>query len=244
MILLTMDIGNTSASVAVFSNDKLFSVVTLNKVKLLQQIKSFLKQLRGPVEACLVASVAGKNREIINLIRKHTRVILLNKKLLLPIKNKYRTPNTLGNDRLACAVGAAMLFPKRNVLVIDAGTCIKYDFVNNKGHYLGGSITPGLNMRLQALHQFTAALPLVKPAQFNKITGRTTEESILSGVLQGIKFEMEGFVKAYNSQVKSLKVVVTGGDYLSLAKGLKNDIFAAPNLIHIGLYDILKKNLA
>lgn len=202
MLVLTIDIGNTSVSVAVFSNDKLFSMVTLNKVKLMQQIRSLLKQLNAPVHACLIASVTGKNKEVINLLRKHTKVILLNHKLLLPVKNRYLTPNTLGNDRLACAVGAAKLFPNRNVLIIDAGTCIKYDFVNDRGHYLGGSITPGLNMRLKALHQFTAALPLVKPSQSNRITGRTTEESILSGVMQGIKFEMEGFVKAYNSQVK------------------------------------------
>jgi len=136
------------------------------------------------------------------------------------------------------------LFPRRPVLVIDAGTCIKYDFIDATGHYMGGSISPGLVMRFEALHHFTSALPRVQPHALKKLTGKNTKESILTGVEQGIRFEMDGFIAAYKKQYKNLKIVITGGDAPRLAKPLKSGIFAAPHLIHLGLYEILKKNLA
>lgn len=242
-IYMTLDIGNTSIGAALFSNNKLLKVSTIRKNGPLG-IKTLLSRNLPFPQACMVSSVVKKDPSLLAWLRKKTTVVRLHPDLDLPFVNAYHTPRTLGNDRLACAAGARALLPGRNVLIIDAGTCIKYDFVSADGRYLGGSIAPGLTMRLEALHHYTSALPLVKPKEISDLTGHDTTHSILSGVEYGIQFEMEGFITAYKKQYKNLKVVMTGGDALRLAKPLKSNIFAAPHLIHIGLYEILKKNLA
>jgi len=240
-VYLTLDLGNTSASAALFMGNKMLKVSAIRRNSP-AGLKVFLSRMKP--EACMVSSVIKSEPPLLSFLRTVSRVILLRPGLLLPVQNNYLTPKTLGQDRLACAAGAHTLFPGRNVLIIDAGTCIKYDFVDAEGCYYGGSITPGLHMRLEALHHFTSALPLVKPKETHEITGRNTAQSILSGVEYGIRFEMEGFISAYKKQYKNLKVVMTGGDGLRLAKPLKSNIFAAPHLIHTGLYEILQKNLA
>jgi type III pantothenate kinase len=242
-VYLTLDLGNTSASAALFRGNKLLKASTI-RVNGPAGLKSFLSRMAVQPEACLVSSVVKKDPSLFAYLRSTMVTTSLHHGLTLPIRNNYLTPKTLGQDRLACAAGAWALFPGRNLLVIDAGTCIKYDIVDASGRYCGGSIAPGLQMRFEALHQYTSALPLVKPRALNHVTGRNTRQSILSGVEYGIRFEMQGFISTYEKQYKNLKVVMTGGDGLRLAKPLKNDIFAAPHLIHIGLYEILKKNLA
>jgi type III pantothenate kinase len=162
----------------------------------------------------------------------------------LPITILYKSAETLGLDRIANAVGAAVQFPNRNVLAIQAGTCLVFDFVNENGEYLGGSISPGINMRLEALHEKTKNLPLLRvedtPQSF---LGATSEESILSGVMNGICYEIDGFIEDYKANFENVMVMLTGGDALYLQKLIKNTIFAAQNLVLKGLNEIIKYNV-
>jgi type III pantothenate kinase len=240
---LSLDNGNTSMSMAAFRNHRLLKVSAIEK-KDTASLKEFISRWKQERPHCIISSVAKEDASLLKLLQKNTRLMRLSPRLKLPVKNDYGTPETLGNDRLACITGAYKLFPGINVLVIDMGTCIKYDFIDFRGVYQGGSISPGLQMRFKALHHYTSALPLIQPKSMADITGRNTKESILSGVQKGIQFEIEGFINSYQKQYKNLHVVVTGGDRSRLAKHLKNDIFAAPHLIHIGLYEILYYNLA
>ena len=161
-----------------------------------------------------------------------------------PVKNLYKSANTLGSDRLASAVGGNFLFPNKNVLVIDAGTCIKYNFINNKNEYIGGAISPGLQMRFKALHTFTARLPLLDiDENYDAIIGTTTNESILSGVEMGAVAEMQSFVDQYKQQYSDVVCLLTGGDANFFEKRLKKPIFADQFLILKGLNIILENNL-
>lgn len=167
------------------------------------------------------------------------KVVEVNHRLPLPFRMKYSTPETLGADRIALVAGAQGRFPNENVLVMDAGTCLTYDFLDATGQYHGGAISPGLKMRFRAVHEFTAALPLVEwDGSEVSLIGNSTRESILSGIVLGMKHEAEQTVVSYAQQFDSLKVVVSGGD-INLFEGLiKNDIFAVPNLLLEGLNQI------
>ena len=161
---------------------------------------------------------------------------------LLPINIQYATPKTLGTDRIANAVGANALYPNRNILSIMAGTCLVADFVNEKGEYLGGSIAPGVRMRFQALSQLTARLPFVEPKKIDFFVGDSTENSILSGVMNGITQEIEGLIRQYSRHYDRLKVILSGGDAELLQNSIKKRIFAAQNPILVGLHKILVLN--
>jgi type III pantothenate kinase len=161
----------------------------------------------------------------------------------IPLINLYQSASTLGSDRLAASVGAYFLYPNANVLVIDAGTCIKYNFTNSKNEYLGGGISPGIRMKLKALQTFTSKLPLVEANfSYNELVGNNTQNSILSGVLNGSVAEIDGIISQYKLQFTDIICVLTGGDSEYLAKRLKNSIFAHQNLVIKGLNDILNYN--
>ncbi|MGE5423944.1 MAG: type III pantothenate kinase, partial [Syntrophothermus sp.] len=153
------------------------------------------------------------------------------------------TPDTLGRDRIAAATGGQSLFPGHDVLVINAGTCITYDFVTGNREYAGGSISPGMMMRFRALHTFTGKLPLLSPDETEILTGNSTESSIQSGVMEGITAEMEGITGKYRSLYPELKVVLSGGDLNYFVNRLKINIFAFPNIVIQGLHQILKFNV-
>lgn len=234
---LTIDIGNTSTKVVLFEQDE----PVFRKLFLSLKAKDLLPLLkRFPVEHSILSSVIHTPPGIPALLRKNSAFLLLDHRTALPVRNKYRTPETLGKDRIAGVIGAAALFPGRNCLVIDAGTCIKLDIINDRNEYLGGSISPGLSMRFKALHAFTGKLPEIRPAAGNRITGRSTKESILSGVQEGILFEMEGFIRRYKKEYSRLQLILTGGDAPRFARRLNLPIFAAPDLVNIGLNEILK----
>jgi len=236
---LVIDIGNTRTKVFVFAGSRLSAETALPGLSL-AELKKFIA--RHPAGYSILSSVVQSNATIASYLMKHTKFIGLNHKTPLPLKNKYKTRETLGNDRIANAVGAASIFPKKNCLVIDAGTCVKYDFINDSNEYLGGSISPGLSMRYNSLHDYTAKLPLVKPSNQVKLTGTNTKESIISGVQMGMLNEMEGIVNRYQSQCDDLKVILTGGDADRFAHLLNFPIFAAPKLTAIGLNEILQHN--
>ena len=156
----------------------------------------------------------------------------------------YKTPKTLGVDRIALASAAIQKYPKKNVLVIDAGTCITFDFISKDKEYLGGAISPGIQMRYKALHNFTAKLPLLDSGELTSFIGFDTESSIHSGVLNGVCNELDGVINQYSKKFRDLTVVLTGGDTNFLAKQLKSVIFAHPNFVLEGLHTILNYNLA
>ena len=197
-----------------------------------------------PIKYSILSSVAGVDAQIIDFLNLNTNVIQYSHQTKLPLKILYKSAETLGLDRIANAVGAAMQFPNRNVLSIQAGTCLVLDFVNENGEYLGGSISPGINMRLEALHEKTKNLPLLRVKETpQSFLGATSEESILFGVVNGICYEIDGFIEDYIVNFENIIVLITGGDALFLQKLIKNTIFAAPNLVLIGLNEIIKYNV-
>ncbi len=237
---LVIDVGNTQTKLAVFDSKR--NLVIKKVVKKLSL--AMLKKICGEyaITASIFSSVTGNDLSIIGFLKKQQHFILFTHKTAVPLKNRYLTPKTLGRDRLANAVGAARLFPGKNCLVVDAGTCIKFDFVNAANEYLGGAISPGIQMRYRSLHAFTAQLPLIKPQPHVKLTGNTTASAIVSGVQNGVLSEIEHVIFQYKKQYKQLKIVVTGGDSGLFVNQIKSHIFAAPDLTLIGLNQILENN--
>ena len=160
----------------------------------------------------------------------------------VPITNRYRTPETLGSDRIAAVIGASSLKPGKDLLIIDAGTCITYEVIDARGNYWGGNIAPGMQMRLRALHEFTARLPLVDAEGEVPGMGYNTETAIRSGVLRGMKYEIEGYIKSMRSKFPHLLVFLTGGDHINFDTNIKNIIFSDKYIVPRGLNKILDFN--
>lgn len=172
------------------------------------------------------------------------KFVLLDRNTPLPIQNNYQSPDTLGYDRLAAAVGAWKHFPNQNSFVVDAGTCINYEWIRWDGYYMGGAISPGLRMRFKAMHTFTGNLPLVEPDNQKDITlGTDTASCLNAGVLHGMTSEIEGFIQSYEQMHGYMNVLLTGGDAPFFENRLKNNIFARPDLVTEGLIEILRFNL-
>ena len=237
---LILDLGNSRDKVALFDAGEIKKLVAVRSLTG-DRLRQFCKGMG--VNAALVSSVTSEAKALIKGMQKDFKVFQMDEDLDLPIINVYHTPRTLGNDRLACAVAAAARFPKKNVLSIDAGTCIKYDFVDDRGRYQGGAISPGLQMRLKAMHTFTARLPLVKLSKTETLIGRSTQESILNGAVNGALQEVSEAIRCYKEKVPALKVILTGGDMEYFEERLKNRIFAVPNLVLHGLNLILEHNV-
>lgn len=240
---LTIDIGNTRIKAGVFNNAQLVDscIVPTGSIRKLQ---AFIKTHPGITNAIL-SSTTDYPEILKSFLKKNFLFVELSPKTPVPFKNAYETPETIGRDRLASVAGAQYLLPKKNVLVINAGTCITYDFIDKKGTYHGGSISPGLQMRFKALHTFTGRLPLIEADEtFNKITGKTTRESILSGVQQGMINEIKGFIDRYKKNYPSLSIILTGGTALWLKRALKEKINTETCLTLKGLNVILTFYLA
>ena len=234
---LLFDFGNTRIKGAVFNKDELVHTFfttseEFDNLKLKVEFPAINK-----IGITAVTKIPDKFLKRIKAWNKP--VLMLDSKTPLPLKLNYNTPETLGADRICNAVAGKVLFPNRNVLIIDLGTCNKYDFVDCNGVYLGGSIAAGFEMRLAALHKFTANLPLIKTAQPDEFKGKTTKSSIETGTFWGIIGEINEFIRQYQSQFNDTKVWVTGGYLSFFEKVLKNFIFADPNLTLRGLNSIL-----
>lgn len=240
---LVIDVGNTRTKIAIFENEEMvfsFSTNTINSEDI-QHIKSEYINLN----AAIISSVRTGEQELKQLVQKHVPfTLLLDHETPLPLENKYETPKTLGKDRLAAAVGANHLFPGKNILVIDAGTAITYDYINAK-KYMGGFITPGLNMRFKALNEFTDNLPLLKADNPEKEWRANTKDSIIGGVQLGIEGEIERIIeyfKQINTRNNELIIILTGGDKNYFEKILKNHKFVALEITLLGLNTILEAN--
>jgi type III pantothenate kinase len=233
---LVIDIGNTLIKVAVFYNEEMVAKHFFKKDEtdpLNEWIKTYEPQI------AIVSSVAEEQIDLV----KNIQLLQMSAKLQMPFQNSYATPNTLGMDRAAAVAGAMHLFPNEHVLVIDAGTCITYDFVTNNGEYFGGGISPGLHMRLKALNVFTQRLPLVDFTKPETFIGNSTERSMLVGVYYGMLDEINGMVERYTAKFGTIKTISCGGDALLFDKQTKTSIFATPDLVLIGLNKILHYNV-
>lgn len=239
---LIIDIGNTSTKITIGTIAELNHTYILDSITI--EFLDNLKKKFPEIKHSIVSNVAELHQDVIQWLKQNYHHIDFNYTTPIPIKNNYTTPETLGLDRLACAVGCGEVFPDKNVLCIDAGTCIKYDFLSAESIFYGGAIAPGLQMRLQALHNFTARLPLIHYKGENiDLIGNSTEKSILSGVINGMIAEITGIISFYKYQFADLKVIITGGDAKYFEKKIKNTIFAQPNLVAIGLNKILNFNI-
>ncbi len=234
---LCIDFGNSRIKCAVFENDEIIFSEAFEKFPL-NDLKKIFKKF-PLIASSIICSVIKTPKNILAFLNEKTQLTELNHHTKIPLKNKYASPETLGKDRLAVSCGALSLFPKTNLLLINCGTCITFDFVNSKQEYLGGSISLGLEMRFKALHHFTQKLPLVSKKEIKQLIGTDTSTSILTGVINGTIAEIEGTIKNYEAKYSGLQIVITGGDADFLKKHLKNRIFAAPNLTLIGLNSIL-----
>lgn len=239
---LCIDIGNTQVKLGVYDLDGLlvwFSIEPKLTIKVLKVLCS-----KFEIERAILSSVRLEHDETVRFLKEQLKtVIQLSYQTNVPLDSQYLTPKTLGNDRLAAAVGATVLYPTEGVLVVDAGTCITYDFVTANSVYMGGSILPGIKMRFQALHEFTAKLPLIEQDSLESFIGTSTKSSIQTGVLFGVLHELKGFKLQYEQQFGNIKVIVTGGDASYFESQLKNEIFAQPKLVLIGLNKILNYNI-
>lgn len=238
---LIIDIGNTLHKVAVFSESgELFEQ---NKYRQLtpDRVGQFFRQHK--ITHAILSSVGQNHPSVEDSIRQHCPLLVLSASTPLPFTLRYRTPASLGPDRIANAAGAYRLYPEKNVLSIQLGTCLVFDFVNDKKEYLGGSIAPGIDMRFKALKHFTHKLPEVRKRMPDSWVGDSTENSILCGVMNGIICEINEMIDEYSQRNKALKVLLTGGDAELLQNSIKFPIFAAPNNVLWGLYEILRFNV-
>jgi len=238
---LIIDVGNTLVKLALFD----YQVLQQKKSCHLYDFPEVLEEMEKAfpsIKKVIISSVGNFSREDISALKKKYSVFVLSQKAKIPFKNEYATPKTLGVDRIALVSAAAIKFPKKNVLVIDAGSCITYDFLSDENIYLGGAISPGIKMRYEALHKFTDKLPLLKKEKPKKWIGDSTKTSMQIGVVKGLINEIEGFISLYKEEFKNLTVILTGGDADFLRDSLKNDIFADSNFLLEGLNYILEHN--
>jgi type III pantothenate kinase len=233
---LVIDSGNTRFKAAIFSGTRLEE---RHSFLIEEELKGFLNH--HTFNSAIVSSVSLDGNKMLGWINA-TKIFLLTPSLPLPIQIQYKTPQTLGVDRIAAVCGGLELFPERDALVIDAGTCITYDFIDRHKNYGGGAISPGIEMRFEALHTFTERLPLVSKTGDLKLIGDSTETCIRSGVLNGAIAEMEGIITNYKQLYPDLGVVLCGGDSFFFENKLKPTIFAAPDLVLSGLNRILLHN--
>jgi len=229
-MLLAVDIGNTKIKAAVFEGATLLEKVVLEKEEALDGVKNILKKYPLATQS-IMSSVGKEQNELFLYLQQHTVFTLVNHDLAFPFVNKYATPTTLGIDRMVLSAGAVLKYPDVPRLVIDAGTCVTYDFVDAQNNYLGGAISPGIQLRYNAMHNFTAKLPLLYPEMPQSYIGNSTNTAMHSGVINGFLYEIEGFIKQYCEQYEDVKVILTGGDAEFLAKRLKNTIFANSNFL-------------
>ena len=237
---LIIDVGNTRVKVALFEGDTIYSLDSFDLRSLLSQLQEICNL--HAVERAIISTVANIEANDLDEIKKMFPTIVLNHQTKVPFTNNYATKNTLGVDRIALAAAAVKNYPDKNVLVIDAGTCITADFVTSEGVFLGGTISPGILMRYRALHHFTDKLPELQRIENVRLVGDSTENSIHSGVINGVVYEIKGIIEEHKLIYDKITVVLTGGDAIFLAKRFKSSIFANPIFLMEGLNYILTQN--
>ena len=230
---LVVDIGNNFFKLGIFENSNLIFSFSDKNDRIDIEIEKIIGKYKE-ITSALISNVSSINiSDILN--RFNINTYELDSTFIFPFKLNYNTPETLGNDRLALAAAATILFPNSNNLVIDAGTCITIDFIDNKNHFTGGSISPGVKMRYDSLNHYTANLPHLKNKNNFNFPGNSTNASIHAGIIGGVSNEIMGFINQINSRYEKVNVILTGGDAKILSKTLKITIFANQNFILEGL---------
>ena len=238
---LIIEQGNTSTKVAIYGEGNLqasFVYKTFDKSKLKPLFDVY------SLDKGIYSTVADVDEDLIAYLKERLSCfIYFDNDVRLPITIKYKTPHTLGKDRIAAVVGAYYLQPNRNILIIDAGTCITYELLEASGSYLGGNISPGMTTRFKALNDYTKKLPLVNEREEVPCWGTCTEDAIRAGVVNGIVFEMDGYIDKAKELYSDVLVFLTGGHSFYFESRLKNSIFADINLVLTGLNRILEYNV-
>ncbi len=240
---LLIDIGNSLTKLALAEGRKIFPMQILHDPAF-SDFDHILSQIDQPGSCILSGS--GEIFPGLHgmLTSRFSRVIQLTHHTPVPVKLQYETKESLGMDRLAAAVGAYTLYPGQNCLVIDTGTAITIDLVTKDGIFMGGNISPGIRLRFLSLHEHTAKLPLLEPEGDFELLGSSTEKAIRSGILNGVKYELRGYIEELQNNYSPLRVILTGGDATLLSKYLQPDIIVDLNLIFAGLNRILEYNIA
>ncbi len=238
---LVIDVGNTYIKIGVFDASVIVSKTVIKQDEFVETLQKIQKDF-STINNAIISSVSDVTKNDLAFLKSHYNTLVVDHSVQMPFNNHYTTPLTLGVDRLALIAAAVDQYPQKNVLVIDAGTCITYDFKNDKEEYLGGAIAPGIRLRYNSLNNFTAKLPLLDQTAPKKLIGDSTEEAIHSGVIHGVLYEINGVIEEYCNIYPDLTVILTGGDAHFLSKRLKNGIFATSNFLLEGLNHILAFN--
>jgi type III pantothenate kinase len=242
---LVIDIGNTKTKMALIANDD--HIIEQKRVDgfSMETLSSFLSENSHQVTHAIISSVSKKiSREVTAVFDdQDIQPLILSFQTPVPLQIHYDTPQTLGTDRIAAAVGGKLLFPEQAVLVIDAGTCITYDYVDEKNNYEGGAISPGISLRYKSIHEHTENLPLLQPEAPLQFPGKSTTASIHAGVLLAVRLETDGMIERFKENNPHIQTIITGGDAKYFDGKLKNNIFARSNVILLGLNKILNYNL-
>ncbi len=229
-MLLTIDVGNSRIKVAVFEHNKQVDFFIFEANEALKNFENIFEKYPN-LQKIILSSVGKLEKEVVDFIQNRFPTEIIDHKSKFPFTNLYATPETLGIDRMVLAAGATLMYPNQNRLIIDAGTCITYDFVNAENQYLGGAISPGIKIRYKSLNNYTSKLPLLTLSEDFEIIGNSTKSAIHSGVINGVIFEIEGFISQYSLKNQDLTIILTGGDAEFLAKRLKSTIFANSNFL-------------
>lgn len=238
---LVLDLGNTAFKWAIFDDKNL---IFRGKLDYSNVVFEFPEWSKYDIKQVAVSTVIEIPYQLKKILEAFDFVLNINHNVSLPIKNSYQTPGSLGVDRLVNAVAARYLSDKQETLVIDCGTCLKIDLSTLENGFVGGSISPGINMRYEALHNYTHKLPSLKPMNFNKLTGISTNDSIHNGVICGINNEILGSIENYEREFPDIHIIITGGDLCYLEKITeKKAIFVEPDLTLIGINLILLHNI-
>jgi type III pantothenate kinase len=229
-MILTIDVGNTRIKSAVFENNTQIETLFFLNENFKIAIENILKK-HQKIKTLVVCSVGKLEKAAFETFSNQVALYFISRESKFPFQNNYTTPNTLGIDRMVLTAGAVLQFPNQNRLVIDAGTCVTFDFVDQNNIYYGGAISPGIRLRYEAMHQYTAKLPLLTIQEPENIIGDSTDQSLHSGVINGLTFEIQGYIQALKRENENFIIILTGGDANFLAKRLKNTIFANSNFL-------------
>lgn len=229
-MILTIDVGNTQVKSAVFEENILLEKHVFLLSDFEDSVKKILKNFLK-IAVLVISSVGKLEIEALNSFQGRVLIYIIDREKKFPFLNKYSTPNTLGVDRMVLAAGAVLQYPEQNRLIVDAGTCVTYDFVDSNNVYHGGAISPGLRLRYEAMHNYTAKLPKLCFEEPHDLVGDSTIQSMHSGVVNGLTFEIDGYSSQLKAQKENFIIILTGGDANFLAKRLKNTIFANSNFL-------------
>ena len=236
---ICFDFGNSRFKAAIFKAAELDEIVVLEDASI-PTLKSLVEKYKP--SKTILSSVIHHDQAIETYLAEIAPFHLIGPNTKLNFTTPVGKPETIGADRIALCAAAVHMYPNRHTLAISLGTCITYNFINNTHEFLGGSISPGMQMRFRSMHEQTALLPLIKPTKDFPLVGYDTKTNLLSGVVWGMAAEINGIIEAYEGKYSNFNVLLTGGDLSYFVPRLKKRIFADPNLIFKGLYAISETN--